>query len=381
MSLDSPYSTIESIPKADTSKIKSVRYPLLNDSLTGDTHYVRFYINLNEESSLIKTKYITTEGVKDNSEQMRVNRNSATNSGVAAAAGVAGVVIGAQYATKSIQKMFSGKTTTKPQLPNVIVAGTGAAIAAGVVGTTVGLIAANSLNISNKIMRLKASITLYAPDNIKTTTNIEYDMPTDIMLDLMQQDQFGAIAGSLDKIGAAPVSGNSLAGNVAGAISGTASIAGKAARIAASTNSTISMATRTAVNKKRDVMFKSVGNREFQFTYVFAPKSAKEAQEVADIIYMFRYFSHPEMMEGYGNFLYIYPAEFDIEYGIRRDGKESRNDKLNKISSCVLQNIDINYAPNGSYQSLANGEPVMTTMTLSFKEIETLHQARIEQGY
>jgi hypothetical protein len=139
---------------------------------------------------------------------------------------------------------------------------------------------------------------------------------------------------------------------------------------------------RTAVNPKRDVLFNSVGNRRFKFDYVFAPRSKEEAIEVSNIIYAFKLFAHPELIAGYAQYLYLYPAEFDIEYRmIDSNGNDIENPHLNRISSCVLESIDVVYAPNGSFQSLANGEPVITNMSLSFMEIETLHQDKIKQGF
>lgn len=81
-------------------------------------------------------------------------------------------------------------------------------------------------------------------------------------------------------------------------------------------------------------------------------------------------------------YLFIYPAEFDIEYGIRdENGNERDNIFLNKISSCVLTGLNVSYAASGgSYQSLRNGEPIHTKMNLQFMEIETLHRGRIEAG-
>ena len=92
-------------------------------------------------------------------------------------------------------------------------------------------------------------------------------------------------------------------------------------------------------------------------------------------------FSLPEAIKGYNSFLYSYPAEFDIEYGFMNKGKPEQNKYLNKISSCVLQTVNLNYSPNGSFQTLEAGEPVQVNMTLQFIELETLHRDRVTKGY
>jgi hypothetical protein len=158
--------------------------------------------------------------------------------------------------------------------------------------------------------------------------------------------------------------------------------------LATNASKDIQLITRTTKNPKKDFLFRDVQNRTFNFHYTFAPRTPKEAQEVAKIIYMFKLFAHPELLEGYDNFLYIYPAEWDIVYGFKnpqadenQQVPDDQNKYLNRISSCFLRAISINYAAGGNFQTLRNGEPVVTTMDLAFAELESLHQGRIEVGF
>jgi hypothetical protein len=170
-------------------------------------------------------------------------------------------------------------------------------------------------------------------------------------------------------------------GDWTGAASGAATAAGKFAQIVAIGGSDLLQSlTRSTINQKSDLLFKKVNRRSFQFEYSFMPKNAFEAYDVASIIYMFKYFQHPEMLEGYDQWLYIYPAEFDIEYVYKSDGGENENIWLNKISSCALESVTVSYGGNGTFQSLVNGEPVQTSLVLRFREFETLHQDRIAKG-
>jgi hypothetical protein len=103
---------------------------------------------------------------------------------------------------------------------------------------------------------------------------------------------------------------------------------------------------------------------------------------INQIIYLFKLYSHPEVMKGFGQFLSIYPAEFKIEYYFINDqGDHVINPYMNQISSCVCTGMNVSYASNGSYQSLMNGEPTIVNLSLRFMEIETLHQDRIRKGY
>jgi hypothetical protein len=45
----------------------------------------------------------------------------------------------------------------------------------------------------------------------------------------------------------------------------------------------------------------------------------------------------------------------------------------------VLQDIQVNYAPNG-WSSFENGAPVQTTLSLSFKETQIIDKAKLQNG-
>ncbi len=354
--------------------VDNLTYP----SVGGNSHFIRFYVNLNEESRLIQNNVMEVIGDANYAEQNRSFQNQTSAEALKAGGTVAGALAGLSMgidATDKIKGMFKGKLGS----------GTAAAIG-GAAGATIGAglgfaitdLAIEKFKLTQRLKRLAANITLYTPANIKAKYRFDYEMPEDLIVTLANQENYDAIVSGLKSMGESITSGN---------FGNALDKAGPIGRILASANQTGSMLSRTAVNHKRDIMFKHVGNRQFDFTYTFAPKTAEEAKVVYDIVFMFKYFAHPEMLQGYGNFLYLYPAEFDIEYGqVFQDsvhGKvEDGNPYLNKISSCVLTDIDVNYSSgNGSYQSLENGEPVITTLSLSFKEIETLHRDRIARGY
>ena len=343
---------------------KQLKYPLADSG----NHYVRFWINLDEESKLIKETKVVTTGNVDNTDQTRRNTNTATETTATNAMVIGGAVWGANKALDTIPGAitklsgqlldpFKGKGLIGNPRLAAIIAGAGAAggaLGGAYVGQT------DNFRLNKRLKRLATSISLYAPSGISSSYHLGWSQTDSMLLDIAQKSQADAIGKMMSN---RPIDGP--------------------ARIALTANSeTFSNLGRTAVNSRRDMLFQSVGNRKFKFDYVFAPRSKEEAQEVADIIYAFKLFAHPELLEGYANYLYLYPAEFDIEYRmIDAYGKDIENPYINKISSCVLESIDVVYANRGSYQSLANGEPVMTSLSLTFMEIETLHQDRIKKGF
>jgi len=45
-----------------------------------------------------------------------------------------------------------------------------------------------------------------------------------------------------------------------------------------------------------------------------------------------------------------------------------------------LENIDVNYAPNG-FAAHTDGAPVQTTLNLQFKELEIVDRGRLQKGF
>ena len=92
----------------------------------------------------------------------------------------------------------------------------------------------------------------------------------------------------------------------------------------------------------------------------------------------------PELPEDDLGRFFIPPAEWDIFYMFRGD----ENDFLNKITSCVLTNMDINYA-NGRFQTfrelnhelLKGAPPTEIEMKLDFMETRIITKKEVEQGY
>jgi hypothetical protein len=139
-------------------------------------------------------------------------------------------------------------------------------------------------------------------------------------------------------------------------------------------------ATGTVVNPMMEILYSSPTPRNFQFDFQFNPRDEKEAKEVQDIIDSIRFFQAPEIKEGSGGFFLIPPAEFDISFYY--NGKINPN--IPPVSTCVLSNVNVNYAPNGfstyeipnetSAQIGRTGMPVSIIMQLTFMETEMVYK-------
>ena len=123
-------------------------------------------------------------------------------------------------------------------------------------------------------------------------------------------------------------------------------------------------------------LFKAIDFRTFSFEYNFFPRNPAEAQNIRNIIKMFKLHMHPEYKDSNG-FLFIYPSEFDIFY--YNNGKENLN--LHRHTSCVLTEMNVNYTPNSSFTSFENGMPTQINVSLTFKELSILTKKEMEDGF
>lgn len=130
-------------------------------------------------------------------------------------------------------------------------------------------------------------------------------------------------------------------------------------------------------NPMLEMIYRSPNFRSFTFDFMFYPRSEREAYEVQRIIERFRFHQAPEFEKNTMGFL-VPPSEFDI--GLYYAGNSNPN--LPTITTCVLTNMDVNYAPNGfsAYEVPGidapflggTGMPVAIQLTLNFQEVSYL---------
>ena len=134
-----------------------------------------------------------------------------------------------------------------------------------------------------------------------------------------------------------------------------------------------------AFNPQLQVLFTSVGFRSFQFDFTLTPYSQEEAEEIYKIVKIFKYRASPEIVPNsifsQGLFQKV-PDQFKIEFF----NKGIENMHVHKIGTCVLTNINVDYAPMG-WATFGDGHPVQTKLTLQFQEIEIIDKNKIEKGF
>ena len=131
-------------------------------------------------------------------------------------------------------------------------------------------------------------------------------------------------------------------------------------------------------NPMLEILYSSPSFRSFRFDFAMFPRDEQEAEVVLKIIDTLRFHQAPELVSNSGGYFLYPPSEFDI--GFYYNGQVNPN--IPRISTCVLESIETNYAPGGfaAYEVPGvttpkrgqTGMPVGINLSLSFKETEYL---------
>ena len=236
-------------------------------------------------------------------------------------------------------------------------------------------------NYLNQVTRIKDSIALYMPDTLAFSYNQNY---SDFSFGDLGLGMVGVSA--INELKKNPKAGfNDLARTLGKNLSPFI-YAGMKKYLGSNGTALFQVAANKVVNPMLELLYTSPNFREFNFDFMFYPRSEEEAKDVFNIIHLFKYHQAPEISQGTAGFFLTPPSLFDIDFYYA----DKKNPNLPQLASCVLTRIDVDYAPNGfaayeenpSYSegktsefNYSNnpkvggtGTPVATRMTLHFKE-------------
>ena len=336
-------------------------------------HYMVFYINVRGKTKFKPEKIVNVD--VSSKFQNRLSAKGKTNAGVqqfTLAAGAATGALGQKLVDQSgagaaidaaITRRFGAagglvsRVLGNSKIAATVLAGAGA-IAGG--AAIEGITSFNDTLKSDEPKRLTDAIILPIDSIPKVSYGMTYD-----------EYDAGVLAGIYGGSSAIDPSGTTQEATLRAIL--TIADINKAAGLGNARENILSGAA-VQTNPFREVFFKSINFREFDFSYTFLPKSDREVYNVKRIIDMFKFHMHPELSTG--GLFYVYPSEFDISYYY----KGAENEFINKISTCVLKNLTVDYG--GQYfTSFENGAPAEIRMTLRFRELELLSKERIIKGY
>lgn len=131
------------------------------------------------------------------------------------------------------------------------------------------------------------------------------------------------------------------------------------------------------INPRVEVIFSRTQLRQFVFEFLLAPRNQVESESMTNIIKTLRYHSVPELDENTAGFTYVPPAEFDFTFF----DKGTENTAIPRINTCVVDRVEVDYAPTGVYSTFSTGYPVLARLSLGVREVEPLHKRRVLQGF
>ena len=230
--------------------------------------------------------------------------------------------------------------------------------------------------------RITDSIALYLPPSVRDTTTAEYENMSTGLVGMFAGKGFDFFQDFVNKdYDAAAAEGTGAAADFMTEVAKRSGAAFVDAL--AGSDSSLALLNRglgRADNPFMEVLFTTMGVREFTYNFNFAPRNSDETMEVQQIIQLFRFHMAPEMQSANSRYLTL-PSEFDIHYMFKgKDGNGRENDYFNRIATCVCTSVDVNYTPNG-VRSFEDGSPTQIQVGLTFRETEILTKEKINQGY
>jgi len=272
-------------------------------------------------------------------------------------------VIGAiQTAAASVDKTTGGITDT---------VGVTGGLESWVSSATEVLTKSNGLLGVRTIRRITDTVALYMPDSLVFNSDQTYTTPhTDGVLGAAVAGLSSLVQAKNEK--GAKFDASTIVKNL------TPFFASAIAQKTDTGKIIFSAVTGTVQNPMMEILYSSPEFRKFSFDFMFYPRSEQESKQVQNLIARLKFHQSPEILRNSGGFFLVPPSEFDIKF--MYNGKENPN--IPKVSTCVLNSISVNYAPNGfsAYETLGEpfpdvgrtGMPVAIQMSLGFTETQYL---------
>lgn len=321
---------------------KRLSYPSDNLGTDEIPSYVIFYINLPESSQLKRNKTVRSStsdiysGLTRGSSTVFSPTNPAREAATAAILGT----------------LKGGPDDGVKALATPVVSGL-----------------ASGIQKKPKYRRIARAIALYMPDTVFQTYTHDYDaISVTDAAGLAGMASRGANAGVTSDVANPQTFKNYITGeSVAGK-----ELAGFAAEstgfVGQGFTDLVLRSSGKAVNPQIEMVYKQTQNRQFTFDFRMQPRDPAESNIIKNIIRYFKMYSAPALADGTAGAYFEIPGQFDIEFMF----KNQESKFISKISTCVLQNIDVNYSSAGQFATFSDGSPVEINLQLRFIEVDTL---------
>ena len=345
-----------------------IAYPFTVDEDEQQGHYIMFNIYLHGKGKLVTPKTAKQKAIEKQEELIaQYNLN--------------------EFQTREQQEELVARqaATMQDDFADIVQADINRAKRENFVGGSAGGNINRSIQMSQLGIRQKQkTIALYMPPTVDVQYQVKY-----------QDEEIGSLAMAGNEVIQGFMRGTDVLSSLQGMISDkVASIGGEALQafvettaetFAGGARALFELNRGTVITPRMELMFDGVGRRSFTFTFSFIPKNQDESRTVENIIFQFKKFMMPEYSDPNTRREMNIPATFEIDYYYRN----TRNDFINRISTCFLKTMDVKYGGDryttypatfteGGKYGLP---PQKSTMTLNFEELELLSRDHIEEGY
>lgn len=135
------------------------------------------------------------------------------------------------------------------------------------------------------------------------------------------------------------------------------------------------------LNPRTEILFSNTKVRQFQFDFLFAPSTEQESDTLKQIIFEMRRAAAVKRQDfGLKGLLWIPPRKLQIRFYHTIDGVAKESEAFPQLKLLVIENLDFDFAPAGTYSTFTNGYPVSTRMMLRVKEEEVIDREWIENN-
>ncbi len=217
--------------------------------------------------------------------------------------------------------------------------------------------------------RVLGSVFLPVPGSVQDSNNVDWSADKMDPAKLALANAFfenvqkgsGAIEGAIDSLETIAKQVGENSGEVK---TGVAAMLTKAA----TGGSVLTRTTGAVVNPNMELLFSGPTLRPFTFNWKMSPRDYEESQMIKNIIRLFKQSMAVKRSE---SLLFLKsPNTYKLQYLTAGNRKHSF---LPKIKECALTGCNINYTPDGNYQTYENSSMVAYEMTLNFNELEPIY--------
>lgn len=350
-----------------------LQYPAVGLGSDRIPNYVIFYINLPEAAGydVSKVQFSGESSTTDKFDKLTRGTNSVfygnaavIGAGAATIQGVGNVVQNAAQGQSPINLEGGLRGSLGALGERAASFGIQSGVGVGIAGL------ASNIKKKPKTNRIKSAIALYMPDTVFQTYSHDYDALSVTaatgMLGLAQRGGEGAISAAESDI--------TNLGDTAGGREVGGYVAEQSGLVGPGFTDLLLRDMGKALNPQIEMVYKKTQNRSFVFDFRMQPRNRSESVSIKNIIKQFKRFAAPSLTDSTGAYFNI-PGQFDIEFMF----KNNENRFIGKISTCVLENIDVNYSSAGPFATFDDGAPVEVNLQLRFSEVDTLTREMFDE--